>query len=968
VFDLVAGRSSCPWERGSQPRDGVVLGINSHVQNYVPADDAASFILNLGNTSQSDESREYHLRLVHGSNPDGAIVRVSGVAMGNALSYFIPAGEQFTASMTVERGPLANDYEDIQLMMYPPCEYDLWRNGANLMISDTVTFSVHFESPESQISLLMHEDNWVINQTHNDSLQILIGDYNLNNPHMESIKFQYRRTGEGWTTAYWVLRKDMDPEYITFFWDVSGIPDGNYELRAVNDCGGHGINYSAVASGIIDRRALIVMGTPQPGDGILNLGEPISISFSSDIDCGSIDTGNDIRLTDESGNAIPFETGCYQNQLVLVPEEALSSYENQLLTATVRDIRGVSGNILRAPVSWSFRVSLNPVYWNVSNISKTIYQNVGGQFERTLKNTGNQDEDFSISRFPDWLEPDPLSGTIPAGGEQVVLFTINPELNLGLYKDTVFVDTDQGEEFLLTELKVLKAPPQWTVNPAAYTYSMNITGRVVLPDGVSEDTFDMISAFINGECRGNAQVTHHQTNDDHLVYLTVYSNQTAGEAIQFRVWDASEGREDQLGGDAFSFVADEALGSADNPVIIEPNSCVHALDMAEGWTWFSMNVRPEYPDLNTLLHGLTPSDGDVIKGQYGFSQYQQETGWFGSLKTLETGRSYRMYATAGQSLRCVGTAVNLKKEQIMVNKGWTWIGFPAQEIMDLNEALDDFPAYPGDRIRSQTEFAEYSAASGSWEGSLDNLVPGEGYMICSEAGGRIYLPVLEKQGSESQDGVLSFPAIPDWKLDVAGYEYTMSLTGAVMFDEAAMSDTGVVIGAFSDGVCRGLAKLDYVRELDQHLAFLMVYSETSEGDTIRFRVYDPAVGDVREVSEPVVFSNDAIMGNMSEPRVLTAEGIGDELVPYTYYLGQNYPNPFNPETVIAYGIPEAGKVRLDVFTVLGQKVATLVNEPKDAGRYEVRFSAEEYQLANGLYVYRIKSGDFFAARKLLVLK
>ncbi len=968
VFDLVAGRSSCPWEQGSQPRDGVALGIDSHVKNYVPADEAANFILSLGNTSQSDESREYHLRFVHGSNPDGAIVKVSGVPLGNALSYFIPAGEQFTASMTVERGPLANDYANLQLMMYPPCEYEFWRNGANLMISDTVTFSVHFESPESQISLILPEDNWVINQTHNDSLQILIGDYNLNNPHMENIKFQYRRAGEGWTTAYWVLRKDIDPEYTTFFWDVSDLPDGNYELRAVNDCGSQGVNYSPVAAGIIDRRALIVMDTPQPADGILNLGENIAIRFSGDIDCGRVDPEKNVRLTDQSGNDIAFELACYRNELVIIPEEPLSTFENQMLTARVSDIRGESGNVLRSPVSWSFRVSINPVYWSVSNVSKMMYQNMPAQFERALKNAGSTDESFSITRFPSWLTPDPQQGSIPPGGEQVIVFTLDTQLNVGAYSDTVFVDTDEGLEFLLVRLNVLKTPPAWSVNPAQFANNMNITGRLVLPDGISEDEFDMVSAFVDGECRGYAQVSHIGEGDQYLVYLTVYSNLSQGEAIGFRIWDASEGREYERDSGDFIFQSDGTLGSVDNPVIIEADGWVHAVDMQSGWNWFSVNVKPEQPEFSHLLQDLTPSEGDVIKGQYAYVQYDRNIGWVGSLYRLETGRSYRMFASEEQRLRCVGGPVILNKEAIPVNKGWTWIGFPAQRIMDVNEALDDFAAYPGDRIKSQTAYAEYAAASGAWEGSLTNLVPGEGYMIKSAAGGQLNLPVLEKADAEALTGMFAEAAGPDWELDAGRYEYTMSLTGSVIFDRSPMNDTSVVVGAFSGDECRGLGRLQHVAALDRCMTFMMVYSDQSEGDTLQFRVYDPAVGDVREVTETVVFSNDAIRGTVAEPAVLTAEGIGDELVPYSYYLNQNYPNPFNPETVIAYGIPEAGKVTLEVYTVLGQKVATLVNEPRDAGRYEVRFNAQEHFLANGLYFYRLKSGDFHAARKFLVIK
>jgi len=368
------------------------------------------------------------------------------------------------------------------------------------------------------------------------------------------------------------------------------------------------------------------------------------------------------------------------------------------------------------------------------------------------------------------------------------------------------------------------------------------------------------------------------------------------------------------------------------------------------------------------MQGLYPADGDVIKGQYGYSQYHQEAGWAGSLQKLETGKSYRMYCAEQQSLRCVGAPVNLTKEPVPLNQGWTWIGFPAQDIMDLNHALKDLPAYPGDRIKSQTEYAEYIGSTGTWEGSLEKLVPGQGYMLKSVEGGHLHLPVLNKMTSGSLEKSFFYQEQPDWQLDIARYEYTMSLTAALMFNKTAMSDTALIVAAFSEGSCRGLAKLKYVPELSQYIAFLMIYAGDAAGDTIQFRVYDPAVNKVREVSESVVFSNDAIMGNMSDPTILNAQGIGDELVPYSYYLNQNYPNPFNPETVIGYGLPEAGDVKLEVYTILGQKVATLVNSRHDAGRYEVRFSAEEYLLANGIYFYQLRAGGFVTTRKLLVLK
>jgi serine protease AprX len=88
--------------------------------------------------------------------------------------------------------------------------------------------------------------------------------------------------------------------------------------------------------------------------------------------------------------------------------------------------------------------------------------------------------------------------------------------------------------------------------------------------------------------------------------------------------------------------------------------------------------------------------------------------------------------------------------------------------------------------------------------------------------------------------------------------------------------------------------------------------------------------------------------------------------PLTYGLQQNYPNPFNPSTVINYSIPAAGLVTLDVFNVLGQKVATLVNDVKPAGIYSVSFDASK--LASGVYIYRISADNYVKTMKMALMK
>ncbi|MBR9916972.1 T9SS type A sorting domain-containing protein [bacterium] len=90
-------------------------------------------------------------------------------------------------------------------------------------------------------------------------------------------------------------------------------------------------------------------------------------------------------------------------------------------------------------------------------------------------------------------------------------------------------------------------------------------------------------------------------------------------------------------------------------------------------------------------------------------------------------------------------------------------------------------------------------------------------------------------------------------------------------------------------------------------------------------------------------------------------------LPVTVELSQNYPNPFNPTTTIGYGVPENGEVTLEVFDIIGRKVATLIRgEHKTAGRYTINFDASN--LASGMYIYRLKAGSSVITKKLTLIK
>ena len=92
----------------------------------------------------------------------------------------------------------------------------------------------------------------------------------------------------------------------------------------------------------------------------------------------------------------------------------------------------------------------------------------------------------------------------------------------------------------------------------------------------------------------------------------------------------------------------------------------------------------------------------------------------------------------------------------------------------------------------------------------------------------------------------------------------------------------------------------------------------------------------------------------------------NNVIPKEYNLAQNYPNPFNPSTVINFSLPQASNVRLSVYNILGQKVATLLNGYKNAGTYKLTFDASK--LSSGVYIYSLRANGNNISKKMVLTK
>jgi len=172
-------------------------------------------------------------------------------------------------------------------------------------------------------------------------------------------------------------------------------------------------------------------------------------------------------------------------------------------------------------------------------------------------------------------------------------------------------------------------------------------------------------------------------------------------------------------------------------------------------------------------------------------------------------------------------------------------------------------------------------------------------------------------------------------------------------------DTVYMVGYYSDGVNSTdydtLGAISEPQSYDYSLIFSLDTAYIKIGYDFYYKIVAVDVGIVPETSEK---PNSGFYKLIYDPNLVSVDDTNSSVDNYALY--QNYPNPFNPTTKINYQIPEISFVTLKVYDVLGNEIATLVNEEKPAGSYEVEFNSRGliYQtLPSGIYFYRLQAGS-----------
>jgi choice-of-anchor B domain-containing protein len=159
--------------------------------------------------------------------------------------------------------------------------------------------------------------------------------------------------------------------------------------------------------------------------------------------------------------------------------------------------------------------------------------------------------------------------------------------------------------------------------------------------------------------------------------------------------------------------------------------------------------------------------------------------------------------------------------------------------------------------------------------------------------------------------------------------------------------------------------LDYYNKSRRTTAEGAYRIRTVQGASKRF-VFSAAGYRADTLTISVPENGDSILVNVA--LVPLTSGVASSNAPSEFQLHQNYPNPFNPTTTLTYQLPQASEVRLEVFDMMGRKIATLVNAKESAGAHAVTFAASQFSLTSGVYFYRLSAGGRVETKRMTLLK
>jgi PKD repeat protein len=384
---------------------------------------------------------------------------------------------------------------------------------------------------------------------------------------------------------------------------------------------------------------------------------------------------------------------------------------------------------------------------------------------------------------------------------------------------------------------------------------------------ISTDSLDLISVWLDNSLRAVSNIQ--SAGEFHVAYLSIFGNAAdANKALEFRVWDASEGKEyDAFPFQTIPFVVDTFIGATNRPELLtvdQTKDLARYIPLNQGWTWFSINTSKADMSVNHWLRSLkTSSNGDQIKTGDKFAQYIDNQGWMAqgtsSLTTLNPSEGYMIYLKNGpDTLRVSGQ--NATPSNVQLKHGWNWVGFPLQNTQTIKDAINVLNISDQDILKTVRQngtapFSQYEASSATWMGSLSHLQANDAYkLLINNAIGGILSFNPSGGFNENPNTIAQSRFTPDpfnattWVLDPLNYQYTSALVAEVHFNGVTASNTNDKVAIFVGNELRGLGSISHNTALNKHLVSLLIGGKTV-GETYKIYYFSADQNQVYEVEE-----------------------------------------------------------------------------------------------------------------------
>ena len=715
--------------------------------------------------------------------------------------------------------------------------------------------------------------------------------------------------------------------------------------------------------------AILTPGTNEQIDGINYL-------VSNPNGANLITTGPKIKIQRPTED-IAFTYSVNNDEIIITPTTNQALIENVTLDITVKNVKDLHGNVMESPKTWIAYMDKNQVVWQDDYFNFNKNYGAALNFSTQIVNNGGAAKDFDLENFPSWLTADIMTGTIAPNSAITVNFEVDSLINIGDYTQDIHLLTDFGfPEKLGITLKVREEEPNWTVNPTDFDYSMNVIGYLKIKNIVSNSEEDMLAAFVDGECRGFAHLQYEPLLDRYLVFLDIYSYTAYSENVSFQIWDASAGiRYSDITPSIIPFQENTLLGTVSNPQLFETNyEIIVDVPLVAGWNWVSNFLyNKDSTDVNKRLESIEALDGNEIKGLYkdDVAKYTKATNkWEGNLKIngIRPEQGYKIQVSQIDTLVLKGDILDPTSRTVVIDSGWTWIGFISLRNQSVKEALGNLNPTDGDLIKAQSQFAVYDPTLG-WIGSLQTMIPGQGYMYNTVNDNSFVYPFagMFKSGKINNQTPYKNKV---WTVDYGRYLSNMTTIAQLESScDNLIKDGNYAIGIFDEeGLCRGLSPIEL--DLNEGLNFLTSAGNNTEN--LNLRIVNNSNNQVYNLDEKLAYSSNSHLGNLKNPFNINinekvCNKMESDMIEAALEVAnfKVYPSLIEEKLTLEYfaAIDDANAT-MKILNLLGQTVFSSKLEIIE-GANKIAVDVSNLNLPKGVYHLNFRSGATSKTIKLI---